>query len=429
MNTDDIIRRADGRISMLSWKQKILTLFILTVLVYGSGIMADVISVENGDKIDHVHADLAVYQNRTQTIIDGGLLYKDTHTETPPLINYIMVPAQLLGGADHFWVWSAYFSLFAFLTAAMLYLAFRRYDDSKAFLVAVFALFCPFLVSESTICEDEAIMAFVFMVAVMLMFFNKKKASAVAIAMGIWTKMFPILLFPTDFLRQRGWKDRTVQVLILIGVTALIAGPFILLCNEEFSEFLEFYFLGDSNRQTGGQSIWHFLRMGGLVLPKGLELTILVGGLGLTYLFCYFKKLGIWESTTLALLAFFILYPKIHTGYYTILFIMLAVWAVENKKVALRIFAAWVPIVITSLFSELESGKAFIEFEGSWLVGLALSLIGTLLFVDAARIALKERPFIYGDAVDGPEVAASVKSKMIAKWKARSRRSLKSKHL
>jgi 4-amino-4-deoxy-L-arabinose transferase-like glycosyltransferase len=402
MNMAGKIRKIGRKVSELNWKKKILALFMLALIVYGAGIVADTYYISNGLS-DHTHSDLPVYQARTQTIIDGGLLYRDTATETPPLINFIMVPAQLLGGADHFWVWSMYFSLFAFFTATMLYLAFRRFDENKAFLVGVIVLLCPFLVSESTICEDESIMTFVFLLAAILMFLGMKKRSAVAIGLGIWTKMFPLLLMPTEFLRQRKWKDRIILVMTVAVVSVLVVGPYLVLCYDDFSEFLNFYFLGDPNRPTGGQSFWHFLRMGGIVIPGRIELAVVVEGLLFTYLYCYVKKVEIWESMTLIVLTFFVLYPKTHTGYYAILFALLAVWAVENKRVAIRIFAAWVPIIAAAGFSTLESGKTYIEFDGSWAVGLCLNLAGMLLFIDATRIAMKSRPFIYKDE-DGREV-------------------------
>jgi 4-amino-4-deoxy-L-arabinose transferase-like glycosyltransferase len=395
MSIVDKFSKLGNKISELDWKKKILVLFFIALLVYGTGIAADMLFLSTN--VPHSHYDLPRYRERTQTIIDGDILYRDAATETPPLINYFMVPAQLIGGADHFWIYSAYFSMFAFLTSVMLYLAFRRFDDRKAFLVGVVVTLCPFLISESCMCEDEPIMVFMFLLAAVLMFMDMKKWSAVAIATGIWTKMFSLLLMPTEFLRQKKWKDRFYLVSIVIIITAMVTGPFLILCYNDYSEFLNFYFLGDSNRPTGGQSFWHFLRMGGINLPGKIELSLVLEGLLVTYLYCHVKKLGIWESMTLAMLAFFVLYPKTHTGYYAILFVMLAVWAVENRKVAMRIFAAWLPIVITAGFSQLESGKASIYFDGSWMVGLCLNIIGMLLFIDAARIALKNRPFIYGD--------------------------------
>lgn len=399
-----------GKITLLDWKRKVAVLFLITIVVYGTGIATDMMYISKDVAPELSHPDVPRYQDRAQTILDGGLLYRDVHTETPPIINYILVPAQLLGGGDHIWVWSIYFSLFAFFLATIMYVSFRKVDENKAYLASFMILLCPFLVTESSLGEDESIMAFMFMLAAILMFYDKKRWSAIAIALGIWTKMFPLLLLPTEFLRQRALKDKVVLVAVVTLVTVLVTGAFIILCYDDFTYFLNFYFLGDSNRPTGGQSFWHFLNMGGLEIPRLVELGIIGAGMIFTYLYCHVKKLGVWESMTLVMLAFFVLYPKVHTGYYAIIFALLVVWAVENKGIALRIYLAFLPIIASVAFSDLESGSTFVEFEGSWLVGLALNLAGTLLLIDATRLALKNKPFIYsGKRSDATKVAEGSK--------------------
>jgi hypothetical protein len=406
MTGTEAVKAVWGKVERLDWKKKILVLLLVTVMIYGTGIAADMLYISKDVAPELSHPDVPRYQARAQTILDGGLLYRDVHTETPPIINYILVPAQLLGGGDHVWVWSIYFSLFAFFLATMMYMSFRKIDENKAYLVSFMVLLCPFLISESSLGEDESIMAFFFILAAILMFYDRKKWSAVAIGLGIWIKMFPLLLFPTEFLRQKALKDKAVLVAIISLVTILATGAFIILCYDDFTYFLNFYFLGDSNRSTGGQSMWHFLDMGGLEIPRLVELGIIGVGMVSTYLYCHFKKLGVWESMTLTMLAFLVLYPKVHTGYYAIIFVLLAVWAVDNKAIATRIYLAFVPIIASVAFSLLESGETYIEFEGSWLVGLALNLAGTLLLVDATRMALKSKPFICTGRENATEDAA-----------------------
>ncbi|QLH74697.1 MAG: DUF2029 domain-containing protein [Methanomassiliicoccales archaeon] len=401
MAVNEVLKEVWGGMRSLDAKRKVAVLFAIMLLVYGIGIIADMTYLSKDVAPDLSHPDIPRYRDRAQTIIDGGLLYRDVHTETPPLINYLLVPAQLMGGADHIWVWSVYFSIFVFFISVTLYLSFRRIDENKAFLMAILVVLCPFLISESSIGEDESIMVFTFILAAILMFYDRKKLSAIAITAGIWTKMFPILLLPTEFLRQKRWQDRSALIAIVAAVTLLITGAFLILCYEDFTYFLNFYFLGDSNRPTGGQSIWHFLRMGGLELPRLLELGLVGGGLLLAYLYCHIKKIGVWESITVSTLVFFILYPKVHTGYYAIIFVMLAAWAVDNKAIALRIYLSFFPILASVAFSELESGETFISFDGSWIIGLVLNLTGTVLLVDATRLALKRRPFIYNEHKHG----------------------------
>ncbi|HNU35146.1 MAG TPA: hypothetical protein PKJ15_00980, partial [Methanomassiliicoccales archaeon] len=115
-----------GRIASLSPERKLLLYGAIALLVYGTMIVVDNAFLMAAIDPDLSHPDMDVYRARTQTILDGGLLYRDVHTETPPIINYLLVPGQLLGGAEHDWVWSAYFSLFAFLLTALLYLGLRH---------------------------------------------------------------------------------------------------------------------------------------------------------------------------------------------------------------------------------------------------------------------------------------------------------------
>jgi len=118
-----------GRISSLSPERKLLLYAAIALLVYGTMIVVDNAFLMAAIDPHLSHPDMDVYRARTQTILDGGLLYRDVHTETPPIINYLLVPAQVLGGAEHDWVWSAYFSLFDFLLAALLYLGLRHLDE------------------------------------------------------------------------------------------------------------------------------------------------------------------------------------------------------------------------------------------------------------------------------------------------------------
>ena len=395
-----------SRVRPLSVRRKIALFVVMTLALYGAMIILDnEFLIEEFS--ERSHPDLDVYRDRTQTILDGGLLYRDVHTETPPLINYILVPAQLLGGAEHDWVWSAYFSFFAFLLASMMYLGLRHQDEWNAFLAGAFVLLSPFTIVESGTGEDESVMVFVFMASVLFMTLNYRNRATMAIGAGIWTKMFPILLLPVHMLRQSRWKDRLSMALMIVVVTALIALPFVLLCWGDFSSFLNFYFLGDGSRPTGGHSIWHFLRMGGWEVPTIIQIVILGLALTFAYLYPHHQKWPVWESITLVALAFFIFYPKIHGGYWIMLVALLSVWAVEDRRVLLRLTAAFVPMIGATLLAAGETSPPTVEFYGSWFIGFLLALIGLLLFVDAARIALKGRPFVSTDPTASPEDQSS----------------------
>ncbi len=83
-----------ARISALSPGRKLLLYAIIAIVVYGTMIVVDNAFLMSAIDPDLSHPDMDVYRARTQTILDGGLLYRDVHTETPPMINYILVPVS-----------------------------------------------------------------------------------------------------------------------------------------------------------------------------------------------------------------------------------------------------------------------------------------------------------------------------------------------
>ena len=381
-----IVQRIASSVSGMGPRQKALSLLMITLLIYGPAI-AYYLSDPS------IHYDFDIYRSRTQTIIDGGCLYRDVHTETPPLINYIMVPAQLLGGDESAYVWGVYEAMFALLLAVMLYLAFRRFDEMKAFGMGVLTVLSPYLIIESATGEDAAIVAFVFFLGAVLIVLDKRYA-ALAIAFGIWTKMWAVLMLPVEFLRARGFRNKTQVVLLVAIVTAVITAPFMLLCADGFLEFISFYFLGDPSRPSGGRSVWNFLHDGGYGLPAIVELALVLGSLLIAYLYSYRKGWGPWRSMTLAMIVFIVFYPKMHIGYYVMPFVFLSAWAVCDWKIAARLFLAYIPITYSGGFASDNPDPIVATADGGWLIGLLLVLVALVLICDATRLAFRSQTFL-----------------------------------
>jgi hypothetical protein len=112
------------------------------------------------------------------------------------------------------------------------------------------------------------------------------------------------------------------------------------------------------------------------------------------YLFCYKRRLGVWQSVTLVVLVFLVVYPKMHNGYYVLPCILLSAWAVTDRRIFYRTFLAFIPIMAAAGFSVQEGGEVMFDFPGSWAVGFGLALLGTLMFLDAGRLASKAVLFI-----------------------------------
>lgn len=415
--------RRHGRFkeAVISWSplKKSLFLVLIAIMVYGTVIALDgpVVSEIFGE--ENFHPDIRLYRERTSTILEGGLLYTDVHTETPPLINYLLIPAQLMGGGDHIWVYSAYFSFFGLISALMMYHALRRYDDWLAFVMGLLFILSPFGFIEAGLGEDETIVAFTVLLPALLMVLERNRLASLAIGLGIWTKMWAILLAPAHFLQQRSWKERWIMIGIIAGVTILVALPFLILCGDEFTWFLQYYFIGNPDRKAEGFSTFQFLQWGGYGIPMRISLALVLIGLLFAYLYAYKKGLGKWESMTLAVTVFFVLYPKMHTGYYLIPIAFLLAWAAENRHIAARCFLMFLPVILAVAFSPTVGpgggGTAFIEFEGSWILGLAFALTASIMLLEATYTAMKNKSFITRaieeekarGSADGPITSAS----------------------
>jgi uncharacterized membrane protein YidH (DUF202 family) len=394
LDPSSLSSRIRGKMVSLSFVQKIFVMALITLLAYGSSIAINELVISD-IIIDFAGppADLDVYRNRTQAIIDGDLLYRDVHTETPPLINYLMVPAQLLGGES--WIYSAYFSLFSFLGGFLLYFALRRWNEMSAFLVGILFILSPFGLVEATFgVEDETLATFVFLIPLVLLLHNRHKLAALFIGVGIWTKMFSILHYPVLFLKEKKWNERVFHILMIVAVTIVVVLPFLALCLEDFTWFLKFYLLGVEGEESGGISFWHFLEIGGFGFPGELSLLITISALLLAFWFLYKRRLPVWQSSLVILIVFFTFYPKIHLGYYLMPIAVLLVWAAEDTRIALRCFMVYAPLIICVCFSENSRGELILDYGWGWMVGFLLSLIATLVFIDTTRRVLGRPTFI-----------------------------------
>jgi hypothetical protein len=138
----------------------------------------------------------------------------------------------------------------------------------------------------------------------------------------------------------------------------------------------------------------NFLREGGLGLPKEVELGMVLLSLLGAYLYAYHKKWGPWKSATLVMVVFIIVYPKMHIGYYLMPMMLLLVWAADDWKIASRLFLAFIPL--SQAVGFLPGGDGLVQGyeQYNWFFGFVLALAGTLLFVDAMKVAFKTRSFI-----------------------------------
>ncbi len=384
-----------NKIGSIPQKKRGLVLFVFGIILLGGLIALDQLVINNLLVSSFGQfSDLSFYQERAQTILDGKWLYRDVQSEAPPLISYFFVIPQLLGGSVA--AYQSYFAAFTMLTALALYYGLRRWDDLKAFKIGIIFLLSPFGVIESVIgIQDESIMVFLFLVAVILAIRGSGRLSALTVAIGIWTKVFAGLFYPILFLKTKGWRERLIHLGIISAFSIAISLPFLIVAPNEFLAFPTYYFLGGSATPATGISIWDFLSMGGLNIPGiallGIALAGLIGGLWLVKK----RDLEIWQGTLLIIVIFLIFYSRIVVGYYLLPVALLLIWAVDDRKMLLKTFLLYLPFFASLAFTrDTRLGHAVIDASWSWAAGLALSLLGTLMLIDLTRKALKTRPFI-----------------------------------
>jgi hypothetical protein len=351
-------------------------------------------------------SDISFYQERAQTILDGKWLYRDVQSEAPPLISYFFVVPQLFGGSVA--AYQCYFAAFTMLTAMTLYYGLRRWDDLKAFKIAVIYLLSPFGVIESVFgIQDESIMVFLFLLAVLLALRGNGRLSALTVAVGIWTKVFAGLFYPVLFLKTKGRRERLVHLGIIAAFSIAISLPFLVVAPNEFLAFPTYYFLGGSAMPATGISIWDFLGMGGLNVPGTVLLGVALAGLIAGLWLIKKRELEIWQGTLLIMVVFLIFYSRVLVGYYILPVTLLLVWAVDDRKMLLKTFLLYLPFFASLAFTrDTRLGHPLIDESWSWVAGLALSLLGTYLLIDLTRQALRKRPFIYRSKEDAETTSA-----------------------
>lgn len=332
--------------------------------------------------------DLIVYNDRAETIIEGKMLYKDTEmrTRTPPAINYFLIIPFLFSHSPA--SYEIYFSIFNILSSLLLFLTLKTWNEKKGFYISLLFIINPFTLFTSTVAyQDEAIVNFLFLLSLSLLVLRREYLSSVSIAIGIWTKMFSILLFPLLLIKSKTLYKRLVGIVIFI--TIIITLPFIILAFDDFTWFLKFYFLGGKAVSDGG-SFWYFLGLTGINIPSFAFLVLLGIALGIAYYNAYSSKLDVWNNAVIIAILFFIFYPKIHASYYLLPVTLLLPFALEARRVHLEIYLIFATVMVSQLFF-----LSLVSTEGlSILIPLGSSLATLMLLLDILRKVWKKGTLI-----------------------------------
>jgi hypothetical protein len=288
--------------------------------------------------------DPDLYYGRAKAIMEGDILYRDVRTETPPVVNYLLVIPYLMGGTTA--AYCFFFSLIVVISTYLIYHFLSRIDEKKGLIAAsAFGLSPVVLLIPAFLKDDEAMNVIFLLIPLLLLTVNSRRVHYVItfiLGLGIWVKIFPAF---TALARLIDWKIRIgkkmIDVFIYVCLTLIICLPFLILAGSDFVWFLKFFFLGidtigESDRPVEkgleGQSLWRIMDFHGFGIPDILLIALLGAALVGILILAYRKGFNPWKTTLLMLIAFFVLYPKIHTPYFIYLFAVLAPYCLERWK-------------------------------------------------------------------------------------------------
>ncbi|MCD6171217.1 MAG: hypothetical protein J7J36_02205 [Thermoplasmata archaeon] len=325
------------------------------------------------------HTDNALYIERAKTIIDGKLLYKDIITRTPPLINYLLVPPVYFGGSPL--AFEIYFSFFILLTTLAIYHFLAILNKKLAYMSAISFFFIPTTLATPTFCrQDESIVVFFFILPLLILYSSGKKyAYSLISSIGVWIKMHSIFMIPPFLIKQRG-KELMKHISLMAGISIIVTIPFLLLAFNEFTWYLKFYLLGEGDALEG-ISVWRLLAANGIKIPSILLISFMIGVIIAIYIKFYKKSL--WKIVLLSIIAYFILYPKIHYEYFLMLFSIAVPYFIESRKKISLIYAISVLTSITLLIEQRYLDWKVTNYAYWFFIPLA---IACMLAVDAILI-------------------------------------------
>ena len=278
---------------------------------------------------------------RSETILNGGLLYRDVFTSTPPLTNLLLLPPSLipiLVGMVNPWAtlsFMVYFSLFNLFTALVL---LNTFPSKKAgFWAAVLFLLNPLTFGNSVLRrQDESIL--VFFVALSLFFILKNQHARASIAIGasLLVKLTGGLLIPVAFLNKRDWRYIVIPPMVFfIGLL-----PFLILAGRD-AIFWDFTTSGAQHpfqfKGVSLMTLWNAMNVGSRqisILP--VAFLMIVGVLGAAAIIAR-SRFGIVEDMIILTTAVFLFSPKLHTGYFSVLVLLMAM-LIKDWRLAILYF-------------------------------------------------------------------------------------------
>lgn len=263
---------------------------------------------------------------RSETILNGGLLYRDVFTTTPPLTNLLLIPPSLVPiyfGNINPWATLSYmlwFSLFNLFTA--LVLLKMGTTEKEGFQAAVFFLLNPLTFGNTVLRrQDESVVVFFIALALMLVLQRRHVKAAVAIGLGLLVKLSAAVVLPVAFLHHRKWHYAILPGIVFAAGMA----PFLLLAGRD-AIFWDFGTGGAQHpfqyRGVSLVGLWNQFHTEQIpLLPMSI---LLVAATAVAALYIAWKQPGILQGVIILVAAVFLFSPKLHTGYFSVLVLAMA---------------------------------------------------------------------------------------------------------
>jgi uncharacterized membrane protein len=200
----------------------------------------------------------ASYQARAaETVLNGGLLYRDVPYTYPPLYAYTEALAISAFGNTSAG-WKATSQIYDFGVIILIYLIVNRISSLKnaAFSAVLYGLSPLPLVATSSYASFDSTAAFWMMLCLFLLSMKKPMHSAVALGIGSAYKYFPLALLPAAVVYLSTKRQRLLYTAISIGTVAIIQIPFMF---TEFNDWLNNVVLFHLYRAAEGATIYNLI--------------------------------------------------------------------------------------------------------------------------------------------------------------------------
>ncbi len=278
---------------------------------------------------------------RSETILNGGLLYRDVFTSTPPLTNLLLIPPSLIPiiiGLVNPWAtlsFMVYFSIFNLFTAFVL----LNIGPSKTdgFLAAVLFLLNPLTFGNTILRrQDESILVFFVALSLLFILKNQHTRAAIAIGVSLLVKLTGGLLIPVAFFKKRDWRYLVIPPLVFF----IVLLPFLLLAGKD-AIFWDFTTSGAQHpfqfKGVSLMTLWNAMNVETRqisILPVAILLVVAVAGAAAIIAR---SKFGIVEDMIILTTAVFLFSPKLHTGYFSVLVLLMAM-LIKDWRLAILYF-------------------------------------------------------------------------------------------